>query len=390
MRVQQISAVILFGMLSSSAWAVVGQGYDFKNKFIVVFDNNVSDKQWKEVESFVVQNNGQVKRQYRHALKGLAITLPPQAKASLQRFSSIKYIENDRLVMALPRGGKPNKGGDDNSTPPTPQEVPWGITRIGGPSEESSFPTAWVIDSGIDSRHADLNVDRSRGVNFARGKNTTEDGNGHGTHVAGTIAAIDNDIDVVGVAPGAAVVPVRVLDNSGSGSMSGVVAGVDYVAANASAGDCANMSLGGSGYSRALDEALIAAVNATGIVFAVAAGNSGADIIGYTPAVTQYPGVYTISAFAEGDTVASFSNYSNNNVYTRSDGANVAAEMEYAMPGVNVLSTQSGGGVVAYNGTSMAAPHFCGLVLAVGVDGINASDVIVDSRDAFDDPVATK
>ncbi|MGR5178924.1 S8 family serine peptidase [Vibrio mediterranei] len=390
MRVQHLSLALALGMTSSAAVAVVNQGYDFSHRYIVVLKGDISVERRNEIASAVVQNRGQVHRQYRHALQGMAVTLPPQAKAVLQRFSEVKYVEQDRLVTALPRGGNPNKGGGEESVTPDPQVTPWGISRIGGPSDKESFPTAWIIDTGIDSRHSDLNVDKTRGVNFARGKNTTEDGNGHGTHVAGTIAAIDNDIDVVGVAPGAAVVPVRVLDNSGSGSMSGVIAGVDHIAQNAVPGDCANMSLGGGGYSRAMDEALISAVDQTGVVFAIAAGNSGADIIGYTPAVTQYDGVYTISAFADGDTVASFSNYSNNNQYVRSDGQTVASEMEYAMPGVNVLSTKAGGGVVAYNGTSMAAPHFCGLVLAVGIGGITVSGTITDSRDDYPDPVATK
>ncbi|WP_394152477.1 S8 family serine peptidase [Vibrio maritimus] len=389
MKLSNLAITIAIASLSAPLHAGVKQGHNFANQYIVVFNSGISESKRSEVANFVLQNKGQVTQHYRHALKGMSVNLPPQAKAQLSRFSEVAYVEQDRLMVALPRGGKPNRGGDDTS-PPQAQQTPWGIDRVGGPSENGPFATAWVIDTGIDSRHADLNVDTERGANFARGKNTTEDGNGHGTHVAGTIAAYDNEIDVVGVAPGAKVVPVRVLDNNGSGSMSGVIAGVDHVAANAGSEDCANMSLGGAGYSRALDEALINAVNMTGVTFAIAAGNSGADIIGYTPAVTQYPGVYTISAFADGNNVASFSNFSNNHVYTRSDGASVASTMEFAMPGVNVLSTQAGGGVVAYNGTSMAAPHFCGVVLAVGIDNITINGDITDPRDSYPDPIASQ
>ena len=113
----------------------------------------------------------------------------------------------------------------------------------------------------MDQDHPDLNVDTARSANFvSRGRDTKDDGNGHGTHVAGTIGAIDNNIGVIGVAPGAPIVGVRVLNNNGSGSLSDVIAGIDYVAANAAPGDVANMSLGG-GVSQALDDAVIAASN---------------------------------------------------------------------------------------------------------------------------------
>ncbi len=383
------SLTLLFFLLSFQVVAVVNQGYDFDDQYIVVFNPNSSEQQVEAAARYVLKGQGRVDHRYHHAIRGLSIKAPQQVKDKLlEKFPNISYIEQDQLVTALPRGGKPNKGGGEE--PVAEQVLPWGVARIGGPGESNAnYPTAWVIDSGIDSRHTDLNVEKNRGINFARGKNTTEDGNGHGTHVAGTIAALNNDRDVVGVAPGAPVVPVRVLDNNGSGSMSGVIAGVDFVAANAQQGDCANMSLGGGGYSRALDEALISAAS-DGIIFSIAAGNSAADIINFTPASTQYANIYTISAFSQGDEVAPFSNYSNNVDYQRSDGQVVASEIEFAMPGVDVLSTRAGGGTVVYDGTSMAAPHFCGLVLVHGVSGYATDGAIIDSRDSFPDPVAVK
>ena len=119
---------------------------------------------------------------------------------------------------------------------------------------------------------------------FPRGKESPNDGHGHGTHVAGTVGAIDNTIDVVGVAAGANLVAVRVLDNAGSGAYSWVIAGVDYVAATADPGDVPNMSLGGFP-SDALDLAVLNAAG-TGINFSLAAGNSDADAEDYSPAIS--------------------------------------------------------------------------------------------------------
>ena len=129
----------------------------------------------------------------------------------------------------------------------------------------------YVIDTGVDTAHADLNVVGH--VNFAKGKNA--DCNGHGTHVAGTIAARDNASDVVGVAPGAPVTGVKVLGCNGSGSYSGVIKGIDWVTANAIKPAVANMSLGGSAPS-AVDDAVRRSA-ASGVFYALAAGNSGAD-----------------------------------------------------------------------------------------------------------------
>ena len=156
---------------------------------------------------------------------------------------------------------------------------------------------------------------------------TPVDQNGHGTHVAGTIAAHDNTIGVIGVAPGARVVAVRVLDRRGSGSNSGVIAGVDYVAADGQAGDVANMSLGG-GVSAALDQAVVNAA-AGGVRFALAAGNETDNANNHSPARANGPNVYTVSAFAVGDQWASFSNFGN-------------PPIDFAEPGSSIKSTWLG------------------------------------------------
>ena len=202
---------------------------------------------------------------------------------------------------------------------------------------------AYIIDTGIDTRHTDLNV--ARNVNFAGGKNG--DCNGHGTHVAGTVAAEDNAQDVVGVAPGAPLTGVKVLGCNGSGSTSGVIAGVDWVTANAQKPAIANMSLGG-GISTALDDAVKRSAG-SGVFYSLAAGNDGLDACLSSPAragAGTNNGIMTTAATDSNNREASFSNF--------------GSCVDVWAPGVSVLSTKNGGGTVTYSGTSMASPHVGG------------------------------
>ncbi|MBY8037601.1 S8 family serine peptidase [Vibrio fluvialis] len=370
MRSTTLSLTLVATLVSPLAWSVINQGIDLTDRYIVVLKNDVSPSKAEEVLAAIENQRGAVLFRYQNAIQGFAVHMPQTALKGLQhRFPDIDYIEPDMLVQAMPRGGKPSNGGDTGSSAEPPQVTPWGVSFVGGPRTPNSGNKAWIIDTGIDASHPDLNVDASLGINYARGKpNQTSDGNGHGTHVAGTIGAIDNQIDVVGIAAGVTVVPVRVLDNSGSGSMSGVIAGVDFVGQqwtddNAHAGDCVNMSLGGSGTSQALDSA-INDVASKGIIFSIAAGNSGTDISNYTPAQVQRPNVYTIAAIDSSSIPPYWSNYNTSVSSYTVGGVTIPTYVEYAMPGVNIVSTQLGGGVTSKSGTSMAAPHFCGMVLA--------------------------
>ncbi len=302
---------------------------------------------------------------YTNAISGFTVKLSENEAAALRLDSRVAIVEQDRIIsLGKPPGkGKPPKD-------PEPQQIPWGIERVGG-FRDGSGKTAWVIDTGIDLNHADLNVDVGRSANFVpRGKNSPKDGHGHGTHVAGTIGAIDNDIDVVGVAANATLVAVRVLDNSGSGAYSWVIAGVDYVAANAVSGDAANLSLGGPP-SDALDSAVENAA-AIGILFSLAAGNSGDDANDYSPARVETSNVYTVSAIGQDNCLPSWSNWGN-------------PPIEFSAPGVGVISTNKGGGTTSKSGTSMAAPHVAGLLL-FGV--INSDGVACNDPDGNPDPIA--
>lgn len=289
---------------------------------------------------------------YSATISGATLKLSADDVSKLKGSKEIAYIEQDRIItLARP--------GSDDTEAASAQETPYGIARVNGVTGYTGSNVAWIIDTGIDLDHEDLNVDESRGFNaFTRGKDgqSLDDGNGHGSHVAGTVAAKNNDVGVIGVAPDATVIPVKVLDQRGSGTYSGVIAGVDHVGANGEPGDVANMSLGGSP-SDALDDAVVAASN-NGIWFSLAAGNDSDDANNHSPARANGEYIVTISAMDVNDDWASFSNYGN-------------PPVDYAAPGVSVKSTWKDGGYNTISGTSMAAPHAAGVLLLgnASIDG---------------------
>lgn len=319
------------------------------NQYICTFDGSVSRGNVRaEADKAANPSLGQLLHVYDVALKGFAVRMPiePDGKSQVAKLKKnnpkVAACEQDQEMSIGLIAGKPGGGS-------TPQATDWGVTRVGGPAGANSFGnrTAWVIDTGVDFDHPDLNVDTSRSRSFVR-DSSPDDFNGHGSHVAGTIAAKNNTIGVVGVSPGAPVVSVRVLDRSGSGSNSGVIAGVNYVAANAANGDVANMSLGG-GVSTALDEAVINAA-AGGVLFTLAAGNSAADANNHSPARANHANIFTVSAVGKNNAWASFSNYGN-------------PPIDWAEPGVGIKSTYKNGGYATLSGTSMAAPHLAGILM---------------------------
>ena len=323
---------------------------------------------------------------YEHALRGYAARLSGPAAARIARDSRVAYVEPDLRVHAFG------------------QVVPTGVDRINaelsptadidGVDERVDVDVA-VIDTGVQLNHPDLNVvattDCTGGGPFSsRCKNGSgADQNGHGTHVAGTIGALDNGIGVVGVAPGARIHNVRVLDSRGSGYTSWIIAGIDWVTARASTIEVANMSLGGSGYSSSQHTAVKNSV-AKGVVHVVAAGNSAKDVYGAdgtfgTSDDTQpasYPEAATISALADADgkpgglaatstafsictenkddSFACFSNFSRSVVSTNPVSSPGKA-IDLMLPGYLIYSTVLNSGYDTYSGTSMASPHGAGL-----------------------------
>lgn len=303
---------------------------------------------------------------YNSALRGIAVEMNKEEAAKLQLAKGVKGVYPDIMVtLNLPSvSGKP-------APAPVAESTPWGITRIGG-TTSGIGKTAWIIDTGIDLDHPDLTVSTTRGYNFIAKTQIADDDNGHGSHCAGIVAAKDNDIGVVGVASGATVVPVKVLDRRGSGAYSVIIAGVDFVATNAVSGDAANLSLGGPTYLP-LDEAILR-LAAKGIKVSLAAGNESQNANNVSPARVNGTNIYTVSAMATGDKWASYSNFSN-------------PPVDFCAPGSSIYSTYKGGTYATLSGTSMAAPHVCGILL---LGTVKPSGTVIGDPDGNADPIAHK
>lgn len=316
---------------------------------------------------------------------GFAARLSAEQVAKLRRDPGVAAVVPDRRVRVA---GVPVATGES---------IPTGVRRVGavsgGAARGASTVGVAVIDTGVDAAHPDLDV--GEGVNCVTPGSAPSDGNGHGTHVAGTIAARNQGSGVLGVAPGTAIHPVKVLDDSGSGTTSQILCGIDWVTTNAGRLKLkvANMSLGGPGAPVSScattsdpEHLAICAATRAGVLFTVAAGNDGWDFdyakVPDTPAA--YPEVLTVSAVADSDgaggalggspacdsggsddTYASYSNYA---------GTAAGAAHLIAAPGSCIGSTWPGGSIATSSGTSMAAPHVAGAAaLCLGEVGVETA-----------------
>ncbi len=312
---------------------------------------------------------------YQHALKGMSAVVPAGRLAALQHDPRVAYVVADM-----------QRSISEQSTPTGIQRI-YANTNpqigINGVDDYRVDVDVAVIDTGVDLQHPDLNV--AGGVNctgsifFPTCVPGGDDDHYHGTHVAGTIGALDNGSGVVGVAPGARIWAVKVLNKQGSGYSSWIIAGIDWVAANAATIEVANMSLGGSGFSQAEYDAIQGAVNA-GVAFAVAAGNSDADARNYSPG--GFNNVLSVSALADFDGQPGYLGSPTcraDQDDTLADFSNWGPEIDVAAPGVCILSTYpiEQGSYGTISGTSMASPHAAGALalLASRNNPNNATDV---------------
>ncbi|WP_328808223.1 S8 family serine peptidase [Nonomuraea antri] len=309
-------------------------------------------------EEQVRQVGGELIGVYQHAFKGYTARMSEAGAQALKQNPNVLTVEPDAEVTAFP------------------QTTPTGVKRIFGPDNPNldidgvddvriDVDIA-VVDTGVDYTHPDLNVvARANCTTGSCVNNSGTDDNGHGTHVAGTAGAIDNQVGAVGVAPGARIHGVKVLNAAGSGTLGAIAAGIDWAVARASTIEVINLSLGCNGCSSsAISTAITNAVNA-GIVVVVAAGNSSANTSTFFPA--NHADVVTVSAMTDNDGLPGGQGGSTLSCRSETDQddtlafySNYGAAVEIAAPGTCIYSTWMNGGYNTISGTSMASPHVAG------------------------------
>jgi len=308
-----------------------------QGSYIVVFRPGVSDPDGV-TDQLIRTFGGSVQYRYQAAIQGFAATLPPQAVEAISRNPNVEYVEADAVM----------------TTTTVQTNATWGLDRIDqralplsgtyGYGVDGSGVHMYIIDTGIRATHTEFTGRMKAGYTAISDGRGTNDCNGHGTHVAGTAGGT-----VYGVAKKVSLIPVRVLNCRGSGTTSGVIAGVDWVTANHLKPAVANMSLGG-GASSALDAAVANSI-AAGVTYAVAAGNSNANACNYSPA--RVPAAVTVGATTNTDARASYSNF--------------GSCLDLFAPGSSITSAwyESNTDTNTISGTSMAAPHVAGVAALI-------------------------
>jgi hypothetical protein len=282
--------------------------------------------------------------------------------ANLKTDKNIARVEPDRIISICAC-----------FTVIEPRSVTWNVDKVG--YSDGTGKTAWIIDTGIDSDHPDLNVNKTLSKTFLQGETSYEDDNGHGTHIGGIIGALNNRVGTLGIASGASLVGLKVLDENGDGKLSSLLNALTYIDSKAKAGDVVNISVGFTEASETL-ESEIRAIAGRGIYFALAAGNESGSANTYSPARTAGKNIYTVSAIDSLNRFADFSNFGNDVV-------------DFAAPGVRILSTYMEGKYAILSGTSMAAPHVAGLLL-INDGKINSKGFAVSDPDGNPDAIAHK
>lgn len=341
MKLGKLTTIVLTGLLAASNFTFsLAAQYDTDNakasnkvRMIVVYKDGTSPTE----KSGVGNKYGLEKIRNLNLINGQSVYIDRGKVDDLMQDENVALIEKDSVAKALAKPSKPA---------PTPsQTLPWGIEKVNsndvwGIATGSGVNVA-VVDTGIDITHADLKANLKGGANFVATVRSYNDDNGHGTHVAGIIAASNNTIGVVGVAPQANLYAVKVLNKSGTGYISDIIAGIQWSVNNGM--DIISMSLGSNYPSIAFESAINAASNA-GVIIVAAAGNDGSSV--------DYPAAYentiAVSATDSNDNLASFS--------SRGEQVDVAA------PGVSIYSTYKGGVYATMSGTSMATPHVSGVI----------------------------
>lgn len=330
----------------------------YPSRKIVVFDEHFVNQ---AAQDKLISKIGGTKIKDLPLVHGAAVLLPNKAsERALLVHPGVVRVDDDVVVMVLV---SPNGKGNGGSTQPA-QVLPWGIDRVDAelvwPSGNTADPIKiGIIDTGISKDHPDLKANIKGGVNTINPLKSWNDDNGHGSHVAGIVAALNNTVGVVGVGPASDLYAIKVLGANGSGFLSDVIEGIQWAVANGI--QVVNMSLGTSSDVQSMHDAVIAAYNA-GVTIVAAAGNNGGPVI--FPAA--YPEAIAVSATDQNNVLASFSSR--------------GPEVDLAAPGVSIYSTYKGTGYATLSGTSMAAPHVTGSAALVLNTPVGLYDANVNSK----------
>lgn len=351
-----VSLLIATAVLSLTLFSAPANAQNAPRKIVVFQEWFVNEG----AHEALLQRFGAVVVKALPIINAMAVYLPSPTGQALIKRAEVLRIDDDIIVEAL---AKP--------APIQPAEsLPWGVNRIGanlvwGATTGAAIKVA-VLDTGIDTSHPDLKDNIKGGINTITAPTRYSDDNGHGTHVAGIIAALDNTIGVIGVGPGIALYAVKVLDSRGSGYISDVIEGLDWAIKNGM--QVVNMSLGSSAGNLSFSAA-INKVYAAGIVQVAAAGNNGPgdNTVSY-PA--KYPEVIAVSATDSNDDIAYFSSR--------------GPEIDLAAPGVGIFSTYKGSSYKLMSGTSMAAPHVAGAAALVLTTSVVGTSYDADSDEKWD------
>jgi len=324
------------------------------------FSEGHRDVATPKIEKFLkeaVIDRSKVSSMYTAAFSGFAAELTDAEVKALRADPSVKGVEQDRIISI--EDVIEGRGGDEEARDlERAQFTSCGVLRAGGPGSGPSSKWIWIVDSGIDLNHADLNVQTSApyAASFVGG--SPQDCHGHGSHISGLAAARNNTIGVVGVSAGARVVPVKIFPGcSLSAPISTILNGINHVALYDIPGDVVNLSLGGyygvffcnnfSSYRTA-----ISGLASNGTFVAIAAGNSSANAANYQPACINMTNVYTVAAMTCGNVFdSSYSNWNMNPI-------------DYIAAGTNLRSCNWNGGYRLMTGTSMATPIVAGILHA--------------------------
>ncbi|QWU16654.1 subtilisin [Paenibacillus sophorae] len=334
---KKITAIffIIFFISTLTLSQTIANGESSKQRKIIVFENHVSKDQ---IDKVISDMQG-VKVKDLDTVNGVVAYLNTNSINAIKSNSTISYIEDDLEVKLL------GKRTPSDSVPPLqPTEVlPWGIDSIDAEhtfsTVDSSSIKIAIIDTGVDISHPDLLENIKGGFNSINSKKSYNDDNGHGTHVAGIIAAEHNNIGVVGVVPKANIYAIKAFDSLGNGYLSDIIEGINWSINNNM--NVINISFGANADSQLLHDIIIKAYEA-GIVVVAAAGNDSSSIVNYPAA---YPEVISVSAVDTNFNKASFA---------------PSGKVDVVAPGVNIFSTYLGSMYAGLSGSSMATPHVTG------------------------------